>query len=129
MSTTILTRLAALLVLLEGIGLVFLTGWQVVAMLGGDTDSLTSALALAVLTAVAAAGLIAFGVAIGRGSSWGRSGGVVAQLLILAVAIGAFTGAYAEPLTGLWIALVAIVGLVLLVLVIWRTPRPPRPTD
>jgi hypothetical protein len=78
---------------------------------------------------VGAIGLLAFGVAIWRGSSWGRSGGIVAQLLILAVAIGAFTGAYAEPLTGLWIALPALVGLVLIVAVIWRTPRPPRATD
>ncbi len=39
----------------------------------------------------------AFAVGIWRGWSWGRSGGIVTQLLIIAVAIGAMTGACAEP--------------------------------
>ena len=48
------------------------------------------------LTAVGAAAVLAFAVAIWRGQSWGRSGGIVTQLLILAVALGAVTGAYAD---------------------------------
>ena len=62
----------------------------------GDTDSIESAIALLVLTAVGAVAVLAFAVATWRGQSWGRSGGIVTQLLILAVALGAVTGAYAR---------------------------------
>lgn len=118
MATNVIARAAALVVGLEGAALVALVGWQVLAVIGGDTDSLASALALTVLTAVAAAAVIAFAVAIWRGLSWGRSGGIVTQVLILAVALGAATGAYAHPSTGLILAVPAIVALVLLVLAV-----------
>lgn len=104
------------IVLVEGLGLVSLMVWQLAAALSGDTESLASAIALVVLTGVGAVAVIAFAVAIWRGLSWGRSGGVVTQLLVLAVALGAMTGAYAHPLTGVLLAVPAVVALVLLVL-------------
>lgn len=116
MRTTTAGTIAALIVGLEGIGLVALTVWQVAALAGGDAGSLESALALIVLTAIGAAGVIAFAVAILRRRSWGRSGAVVLQVLILAVALGAATGAYAHPLTGLAIAVPAVIALILLAL-------------
>lgn len=126
MSTTAVSRIAALLVLLEGAGLAVLTGWQVVAMIGGDTDSLVSALALVVLTAVCAAGVVAFGFGIWRGRTWARSGGIVAQLLILAVAIGAVTtGDDPSPVAAVALAAPAVLTLALLVVTIARSPRPP----
>lgn len=109
---------AAILVGLEGLGIVALTIWQIGALLAGDTESLTSALALVVLSGLGAAAVLAFAVAIWRGQSWGRSGGVVTQLLILAVAIGAVTGAYAHPTTGVALAVPALIALVLLILAI-----------
>ncbi|WP_091492031.1 histidine kinase [Microbacterium pygmaeum] len=109
---------AAILVGLEGLGIVALTIWQIGALLAGDTESLTSALALLVLSGLGATAVLAFAVAIWRGQSWGRSGGVVTQLLILAVAIGAVTGAYAHPATGVALAVPALVALVLLILAI-----------
>lgn len=109
-------RTAAALVGLEGLGIVALAGWQVVALAGGDTDSLVSAIALIVLTLVGAIVVIAFAVGVLRGRSWGRSGAIVTQLLILAVALGAATGQYAHPLVGLALAVPATIGLVLLVL-------------
>ena len=118
MRTTVLGRVAAVLVALEGVGIAALVVWQVAAVAAGDTDSLESAIALIVLTAVGAAAVIAFGVAVWRGRSWGRSGGIVTQVLILAVALGAATGAYAEPATALGLAVPAVVVLVLLVLAV-----------
>nr|WP_208379764.1 histidine kinase [Microbacterium endophyticum] len=100
-----------------------LTAWQVIAMLSGDTEAITTAIALAVLTVIGAFALAAFAVAVPRGASWGRSGGIVAQLLILAVALGAATGEFAHPLVAVGIALPALVTFIALVLVAWRAGR------
>ena len=116
MGTNTAARIAAVLVGLEGLALVALAVWQVVAMVQGDTGSIESAIALLVLTIVGAAALLAFAVAVWRGRSWGRSGGIVAQVLVLAVALGAATGDYAHPLIALAIAVPAVVAFVLLIL-------------
>ncbi|WP_243076926.1 histidine kinase [Microbacterium sp. SS28] len=116
MRTRTPARAAAVLLILEGVALVGIAAWQIAALTAGDTGSVESAIALLVLTFVGAAALVAFGVAVRRGRSWGRSGGIVAQLLIVAVALGAATGEYAHPLTALALAGPAILVLVLLVL-------------
>jgi Na+-transporting NADH:ubiquinone oxidoreductase subunit NqrB len=121
------SRAAAVLLALEGLAIVGLVVWQVAAVLRGDTDSIESAWALIVLTAVGAAAVIAFAVATWRDQSWGRSGGIVTQLLILAVALGAVTGAYADAGTGLLLAAPAVVTLVLLVLGVRAAGRERRP--
>ncbi|HYI51892.1 MAG TPA: histidine kinase [Microbacterium sp.] len=108
-------RIAAVLLGLEGLAVAALAAWQVWALILGDTGSIESAIALVVLTAVGAAAVIAFAVATWQGLSWGRSGGIVTQLLVLAVALGAVTGAYADATTGLILAIPAVVTLVLLV--------------
>jgi hypothetical protein len=120
--------LAAALLALEGAAVVVLLVWQIVALLAGDTASLATALALAVLTAVGAAAVLAFAVATARERSWGRSGGIVVQVLILAVALGALTGVGADPLTAGAIALPGALGLVLLLLAV-REAAPERPDD
>jgi hypothetical protein len=127
MPTNTPTRAAAVLVALEGAGLVALAAWQIGALFAGDSASIESSLALVVLTAVGAVAVIAFAVAIWRGQSWGRSGGILTQLLMLAVAWGAATGAYAHPSTALILAVPAIVALVLLVLAVRDAGR--GPTD
>jgi hypothetical protein len=119
-------RIAAVLLALEGLAVVALVIWQVAALVAGDTDSIESAIALVVLTAVGAAAVLAFAVATWRGLSWGRSGGIVTQLLILAVALGAVTGAYADTGTGLLLALPALVTLVLLVISVRAAGRSAR---
>lgn len=120
--------LAALVLGLEAIGVLALAGWQVVALLGGDTDSVVSSIALIVLTVIGAAAVGAFAVATARDVSAGRSGGIVTQLLILSVAIGAVTGEWAAPGVALLIAAPAAVGLVLLVLAV-RAAAPRRRDD
>lgn len=107
-------RVAAAVVAVEAVGVFILAGWQVSALVSGDVDSLPSAAALLVLTIVGGVAVAAFAVGIVRDVSWGRSGGIVTQLLILAVALGALTGAYAHPLTAAALALPAVVALVLL---------------
>jgi hypothetical protein len=125
MRTTPAARIAAILLVLEGLAVGVIVLRQVVAITTGDTGSIESAIALIVLTAIGAIALIAFGVAVWRGQSWGRSGGIVFQVLILAIAIGAATGDYAHPLTALAITVPAVVVLVLLV-VAARRAAPPR---
>lgn len=117
MRTTPATVLSATLLCLEGLGLVALAVWQFIALTSGDTASFASALALIVLTVVGAVVVLAFAGGVLRGRSWGRSGGIVTQVLIVSVAIGAATGEFAHPLTGLAIAAPAIITFVLLVIV------------
>lgn len=126
-STSGIGRTAGILVTLEGIGIAALAAWQVVALVGGDTDSAISAIALLVLTVVGAIVVLAFGVGVLRGRSWARSGAIVTQLLILAVALGAATGQYAHPLIGLALAVPAVVILVLVFLAARRAA--PRKDD
>lgn len=122
-------RLAAAVVLgLEAVGILALAGWQTVALIGGDTDSVVSSIALIVLTVIGAVAVGAFGVATARDVSAGRSGGIVTQLLILSVAIGAITGEWAAPGIAALIALPAVIGLVLLFLAV-RRAAPRRRAD
>jgi hypothetical protein len=109
-------RAAAALLAVQALGVAVLVGWQLISLAQGDTVSLSSALALILLTAGGAVLLAAFAAAVWRGVSWGRSGGIVVQLLVLAVAAGAATGTYGHPSTGLMLATPALITLVTLVL-------------
>lgn len=114
MSTSPPERVAAGLLSLEGLALLFVAGWEVVALVGGDSEDVASSIALIVLTVIGAAAVLAFAVAVSRGQSWGRSGGIVTQLLMLAVALGAITGPAPSPVFALWVAAPAVVGLIAL---------------
>lgn len=129
MRTNVSGRIAAVLVGLEGAGLAALTVREIVAIAAGDTGSIESAIALAVLTLVGAAAVLAFAVAIWQGQAWGRSGGIVTQLLILAVALGAATGSFADPTVALALAVPALIVLVLLVLAVRDAGRTARRQD
>lgn len=122
-------RFAGALVAIEALGVAALVGWQVVALAAGDTVSLSSAIALVVLTAIAAVAVGAFAFAVFRGESWGRSGGIVVQLLLLAVALGAVTGTFADPGVALVLAAPAVVGLVMLVLAVRAAAARVREAD
>ncbi len=127
MTTSTAERGAAAVLALEGVAVFFLAGWEVVALVGGDTDDAVSSVALIVLTAIGAAALVAFAVAVFRGQSWGRSGGIVAQLLVLAVALGALTGPTPSPQTALVTAVPAVVGLVSLFMAVRRAAARRQP--
>jgi hypothetical protein len=111
-----IARIAAALLALEAVGIAALAAWQVVALAGADTSDPVSAVALIVLTVIGAVAVAAFAGATWSGRSWGRSGGVVTQLLILAVAVGAVTGPYPHAGTAVALALPAVAGLMLLFL-------------
>ena len=119
----LLGSIAGGILVLEVAGIAVLAVAQAGAIVGGDTAALETAIALLVLTAVGAAIVIAFGVGTIRNRSWGRSGGIVTQLLMLAIAIGAATGVYAHPLLGLQLAIPAIITLVLLFSAVRRAGR------
>jgi hypothetical protein len=105
---------AAALLALEAIGIAVLLLAEVGAIIAGDVASLSSALALAVLILVGVAAVAGFAVATARGRSWGRSGGIVVQALILAVAGGALFGEGANAVVAGALALPAVVTGVLL---------------
>ena len=115
MRTTSVERLSAVILGVEAVVLLMLAGWELVALVSGDTESVSSSVALLVLTALGAAALGAFAAAVWRGASWGRSGGIVAQLLTLAVALGAISGE--DPQFGIAavIAVPAIIGFAALI--------------
>lgn len=109
------TLAAAIIVALEGVAITGLALWQVAALVSGDTESVATAVALLVLSLVGAGAVCAFAVAVLRGRSWGRSGAVVTQVLILAVAGGAVAGEPAYPLIALGLAVPAVIAFVLLI--------------
>lgn len=107
-------RVAAGLLALESVALFVVAGWETVALVGGDSDDTGTSIALIVLTVIGAVAVAAFAVGTARGASWGRSGGIVAQLLMLAVALGALTGPAPALGFALLVAAPAVVGLVVL---------------
>jgi len=77
--------------------------------------SLATALALVVLVGLAAVVLGAVLVGIGRRRAWVRAAGVVFQVLLFAIGVGALQGAFAQPGWGWPLIIVAVLGFVLLV--------------
>jgi hypothetical protein len=105
----LLTLLAAEAVAVLGLAL-FLV-WE---LLTAPADSFAAGLALVILAAIAAAFLIAVVIGAIRLQPWIRGAAVTWQLVQIAVAVGAFQGAFAQPDIG-WLLLVpSLVVLVLL---------------
>jgi hypothetical protein len=119
--------LLAAIILLEGALLVAATVYLVIELLTARPDSYPSAVAILVLTAVAAVWLVIMGVHTLLGRAWIRGGTVVWQVLQIAVAIGSFQGGYfARPDLGWWLIVPAVIALGLLFTpsVIAATRRP-----
>lgn len=121
-------RAAAVLLALEAIALLLLTGVQLVELIQGDLASVATSVALVVMSLAATIALAAFAVAVWSGRSWGRSGGVVAQVLIFAVAVGSVQGGAAHWGVAAALAVPAIVTFVALILAA-RQSRPPSSRD
>ncbi|MDR2321828.1 MAG: hypothetical protein LBE60_09290 [Microbacterium sp.] len=86
-----LTIAAAAVLALEALALLVVTLMEVFGLSSGAATSLPSALGLIGLSAVGAVGLGALSFAVLRGRSFGRSGGMVVQILAIAVALSALT--------------------------------------
>jgi hypothetical protein len=102
------------------------TAYLIIELLIARPESYASALALTVLTAIATIWIGLIAVHTLRGSPWIRGGAVVWQILQIAVAVGSFQGAFAEPAIGWLLLIPALAVLVLLFTkpVIAATTRP-----
>jgi len=106
--------LLVVLLFMECALLTVATIYLVIELLTATADSLASAVALTVLTAIAAVWLGFIAANVLRGRAWTRGAAIVWQVLQGAVAIGCFQGIFAQPTVG-WLLLVpALVVLVLL---------------
>lgn len=85
--------------------LVAATVYLLVELIVATPASLASAVALLVLTAIAAVWVTLIAVNLLRGRSWTRAAAIVWQVLQIAVAVGCFQGAFAQPQIG-WVLLV-----------------------
>ncbi|MDR2294898.1 MAG: histidine kinase [Microbacterium sp.] len=116
------TIAAAIIVALEAVVTLVLAVAEIGAIIAGDTADLVSALALLVLTIVLGIGILAFAIGILRGRTWGRSGGIVTQVLVFAVGLGASTGPSPHPLVGAWLIIPAVIGFALIIVAARRSP-------
>jgi hypothetical protein len=90
------------------------TAYLIIEILADTPASLVSAIALTILTGLAAAWLAVIVVNILRGRAWTRGATVVWQVLQIAVAVGSFQGIFARPDIGWALLIPAIVVLLLL---------------
>jgi hypothetical protein len=99
----------------EAAALAAVVVWLVVDVLVLQPSSFATAIALIVITALAAAWVAAIAVASVRRAPWSRAGAIVWQVLQLSIAVGAFQGLFARPDLGwaLLIPSVTVIGLLL----------------
>ena len=103
------------LVALEFAAAVALTVVLIIDLLTQPATSLGTAVALIVVVTLAAVVLGVVLVAVWRGRAWVRSLGVVLQVLVAAIGIGALQGAFAQPGWAWPLILVGGVGFALFV--------------
>jgi hypothetical protein len=109
-----LVKLLTVLLFAECALLAAATVYLLVELFTATANSLASAIALLVLTAIATIWLGVIAVNVLRGKAWTRGAAIVWQVLQGAIAIGCFQGTFAQPELG-WVLLVpALVVLVLL---------------
>jgi hypothetical protein len=107
-------RLLTGLLFLEATAMIVVVLVLVVDILTLPATSLVSAIALTVLAAIGAIFISAVAIGAVRRSGWVRGGAVIWQLVQLAIGIGAFQGAFAQPAIGWALLAPSVVVLVLL---------------
>lgn len=111
---------AFLVLVLEGAGLAIIALLELFGLGAGDAASIPTGVALVVLTLIGAGALVAFGFGVRRGRSWARSGGVVLQVLAIALGLASLT---LQPIPWLFTAGVGLPGVVGLALLIASARR------
>ncbi|MEV7609430.1 hypothetical protein AB0N61_08120 [Microbacterium sp. NPDC089320] len=99
----------------EGLALLVFALIELVGLGAGDAASLSTAVALIVLTLTGAAALVAFAIGTRAGRSWARSGGVVFQVLGVALALASLTIQPIAWVFTLAVGLPAVLGFALLI--------------
>lgn len=114
---------AAAVLALEGAALGAVALVELFGVGAGDAAYLPTALALIVLTLIGAIALFAFAAGTRRGRGWARSGGVVLQVLAVALALTSLT---VQPVPWTFILATGVPGLVGFVLLIASARRETR---
>lgn len=112
--------LAAAVLALEGVALAVLALGELLALGAGDASSMASGVALIVLTLLGAAALIAFALGTLRRLSWARSGGILFQVLGIALALASLSIQPTPWLFTLALGASGLIGLVLLLSAVRR---------
>ncbi len=86
-----LAAAASAVLAIEGTALAVIALVELIGLGAGDAASLPTAIALIVLTLIAAGGLWAFSWGVRGGRSWARSGGVVLQVLAVVIALASLS--------------------------------------
>lgn len=104
----------AIVLTLEALLLTVIALWLVIELFADHPQSFPTAIALVVVTALAAIGLAALAVAAFKEKSWMRGAALTWQILQLVVAVGAFQGLFSQPQIGWALAIPALVAIVAL---------------
>ena len=115
-----LARAAAAVLALEGAALVVIALIETFGLGSGDAANTSTAVGLIALTAIGAVALCAFAIGTLRGRSWARSGGIVFQVLAVALAFMALT---VQPVTWLFVIGAGVPGILGFVLLISSARR------
>ena len=92
------------------------TGWLLIELVTTRADTIGGGIAIVVLSLIALAWVAATTVGTARRRSWIRASALTIQLVMMAVALGAFQGQYAVPDVGWALLAPALVAVVLLFL-------------
>ncbi len=109
-----LARAAAALLGAEAIALLVIALVELFGLSSGDVTVATTGIALVALTAIGAVGLGVFAVGVLRNVSWARSGGVVLQVLGVAIAAASLTVPPISWLTVFAVGIPCLLGAALL---------------
>ncbi|MGN6127924.1 MAG: hypothetical protein ACTHON_15290 [Humibacter sp.] len=99
------------LLTLESLGLIVLVVWLAVQETQVAASDSISGLALLVIAVLCAVWLVLTTIAAARRRSWMRGSSITWHVIVLAVAIGCFTGVTAVPAAGWWLLVIALVGI------------------
>lgn len=111
---------AAAVLAVEAVAILVVSLLELFALGSGDAASLPSALALIVLTMLGAIALAAFSWGTLRRASWARSGGIVFQVLGIALGLASLSIRPVPWVFTLGVGGTALVGLVLIIAAVRR---------
>ncbi|WP_243063574.1 hypothetical protein [Humibacter sp. RRB41] len=99
------------LLALEALALIAVVIWLGVLEAQATASDSVSGLALLLIGALCAVWLVLTAVAGARRRSWMRGSSITWHVIVLAIAIGCFTGVTAVPAAGWWLLVIALLGI------------------